>query len=93
MAMFVKQNKPKDYDCGYNLDLMISALPRLEDHEERVNYAKRIVGLIEQSHPNWVDDDGRSEASWEHFFKLAEYNPEDYGIYNPFNRRNENDAR
>lgn len=82
--MFVKQQKPKDFDCGYNLDRMIASLPRIKDQEERIEYAKRAVGLIKQSHPNWVDDDGKSEAAWEHFFKLADYDPNEYGIYNPF---------
>lgn len=93
MAMFVDQKKPKDFDCGYNLDLMIAALPRIEDEEDRIDYAKRIVGLIKQSHPNWVDENGRSEDAWEHFFHLAEYNPEDYGVYNPYHTGEEDDAR
>lgn len=82
--MFVEQQKPKDFDCGYNLDRMIASLPRIKDQEERVEYAKRAVGLIKQSHPNWVDDNGESKAAWDHFFTLAEYDPTDYGIYNPF---------
>ena len=90
--MFIDQKKPKDYDCGYNLDLMIAALPRIEEQDERVQYAKRIVGLIKQSHPNWVDDQGHSEAAWDHFFELAEYNPLDYGIYNPYDRGENDDA-
>ena len=44
--MFLDLKKPKDYDCGYNLDLMIAAIPRIDDFEERLNYAKRVVGLI-----------------------------------------------
>lgn len=90
--MFVHQQKPKDFDCGYNLDLMIDSLPRIQDEEKRLEYAKRAVGLIKQSHPNWVDERGRSEAAWEHFFKLAEYNPEKYGIYNPFTSGYDDDA-
>lgn len=90
--MFIEQKKPKDYDCGRNLDKMIASLPRIEDEEQRIEYAKRAVGLIKQSHPNWVDDNGRSETAWEHFFNLAEYNPEDYGIYNPFDSGQEDDA-
>lgn len=90
--MFIPQSKPKDYDCGYNLDLMIAALPRIQDDEKRVEYAKRAVGLIKQSHPSWVDDNGKSEAAWDHFFELAEYNPEEYGIYNPFKSGSEDDA-
>ena len=58
--MFIEQTKPTDFDCGYNLDLMMKALPRINDLAEREAYAKRIVGLIKQSHPNWVDNDGRS---------------------------------
>ncbi|HKJ45511.1 MAG TPA: DUF4290 domain-containing protein [Balneolales bacterium] len=91
--MFINQKKPKDYDCGYNLDLMIAALPRIEDQEDRLIYAKRIVGLIKQSHINWVDQNGNSEEAWNHFFKLADYNPEDYGIVNPYNAGQEDDAR
>lgn len=90
--MFVEQEKPKDYDCGYNLDRMIAALPRIEDEDERLEYAKRAVGLIKQSHPSWVDENGRSEAAWEHFFRLAEYDPEEYGIYNPFTSGGDDDA-
>ena len=82
--MFLDQSKPKDYDCGYNLDLMIAAIPRIEDFDERLNYAKRVVGLIKQSHPNWVDKSGQSKLAWEYFFELAEFNPTDYGIKNPF---------
>lgn len=82
--MFVKQKKPKDFDCGYNLDLMIDALPRIEDKDERLKYAKRAVGLIKQSHPSWLDDSGDSEAAWEHFYKLADYDPEEYGIVSPY---------
>jgi len=91
--MFIDQKKPKDYDCGYNLDLMIAALPRIKDREKRVEYAKRAVGLIKQSHPAWVNEDGKSEAAWDHFFKLAEYDPEEYGIYNPFSSGSSDDAR
>lgn len=86
MALFLDQDKPKDYDCGYNMDLMIDALPRIADSGERVDYAQRIVGIIKQSHPNWVDNNGQSKEAWDYFFELAEYNPEDFGVYNPFNR-------
>jgi len=82
--MFVDQKKPKDYDCGSNLDRMIASLPRIEDKEERLIYAERAVGLIMQSHPNWVDENGESEEAWKHFFVLAEYDPNEYGIHNPF---------
>lgn len=90
--MFIEQKKPKDLDCGYNLDLMIAALPRIKDEQERIKYAKRAVGLIKQSHPSWVDKDGKSEAAWRHFFRLAEYNLNDYGIFNPFDSDSDDDA-
>lgn len=91
--MFLDQKKPKDYDCGYNLDLMIEAIPRIDDEQERIEYAKRVVGLIKQSHPNWVDENGRSPLAWDYFFELAEFNPSDYGIDNPFVTGAEDDAR
>jgi tRNA splicing ligase len=91
--MFVEQKKPKDFDCGYNLDRMIDSLPRIKDKEERIEYAKRAVGLIKQSHPNWVDEDGESEAAWDHFFELADYDPTSYGINNPFDAEDNDDAR
>jgi len=91
--MFLEQKKPKDYDCGYNLDLMIEALPRIEDTGERIQYAKRVVGLIKQSHPNWVEDNGESELAWNYFFELAEYDPRDYGIENPFETGQPDDAQ
>ncbi len=90
--MFIEQQKPKDFDCGYNLDLMIAALPRIDDTGERVKYAKRVVGLIKQSHPTWVDDNGKSEAAWNHFFHLAEYDPQEYGINNPYATGEDDDA-
>lgn len=90
--MFIEQSKPKDFDCGYNLDLMIAALPRIKDQQKRLEYAKRAVGLIKQSHPSWVDDNGKSEEAWKHFFDLAEYNPEDYGIRNPYSSGSDDDA-
>lgn len=91
--MFLEQDKPKDYDCGYNLDLMIRAIPRIEDQNERVQYAKRVVGLIKQSHPNWVEQNGQSKMAWDYFFELAEFNPNDYGIYNPFDSGDVDDAK
>jgi len=91
--MFIPQSKPKDYDCGYNMDLMIASIPRIDDEQERINSAKRVVGLIKQSHPNWVDENGESRMAWNYFFELAEYNPEDYGIRNPFTTGDKDDAR
>lgn len=82
--MFLDQKKPKDYDCGYNLDLMIAAIPRIDDFDERLSYAKRVVGLIKQSHPNWVEKNGQSKLAWDYFYELAEFNPDEYGIKNPF---------
>ena len=82
--MFIKQKKPKDFDCGYNLDLMIAAIPRIPEGEERIAYAKRIVGLIKQSHPNWVNEDGTSEAAWDFLYEIADHNLESIGILNPF---------
>lgn len=72
---------------------MIEALPRIYDHEERIAYAKRIVGLIKQSHINWVDPTGSSKAAWDHFFSMAEYDPREYGINNPFETGEIDDAR
>ncbi|WP_018127709.1 DUF4290 domain-containing protein [Balneola vulgaris] len=91
--MFIDQKKPKDFDCGYNLDLMIAALPRVEDDQERIKYAKRVVGLIKQSHPTWVDENGKSEAAWNYFFELAEYDLAEYGIKNPFQTGEDDDAK
>lgn len=91
--MFIDQKKPKDFDCGYNLDLMIAALPRIKDDQERIKYAKRAVGLIKQSHPTWVDENGKSEAAWEFFFELAEFDPNEYGIKNPFASGDDDDAQ
>lgn len=91
--MFLETKKPKDFDCGYNLDLMIAAVPRIEDKEKRLDYVKRIVGLIKQSHISWVNPDGSSPDAWAHFFSLAEYDPRDYGITNPFETGEIDDAR
>lgn len=91
--MFLPQNTPKDFECGYNLDLMIEALPRIKDEQERLVYAKRIVGLIKQSHINWVDDNGNSPEAWAHFFELAEFDPRTYGIDNPYEVGTIDDAR
>jgi hypothetical protein len=91
--MFIEQKKPKDFDCGSNLDRMIASLPRIKDEEERIEYAKRAVGLIKQSHPNWVDENGNSKEAWKHFFALAEYDPTEYGIYNPFESNKADEAK
>ncbi|MCC5914789.1 MAG: DUF4290 domain-containing protein [Balneolaceae bacterium] len=91
--MFLHQDKPKDYDCGYNMDLMIAAIPRIDDQDERIRYAKRVVGLIKQSHPNWVDNKGQSKLAWDYFFELAEFDPVEYGITNPFLTGETDDAR
>lgn len=90
--MFLDQKKPKDYDCGYNLDLMIAAIPRIDDKDEQLKYAKRVVGLIKQSHPNWVEKGGQSKLAWDYFFELAEYDPRKYGIQNPFENGQLDDA-
>jgi len=90
--MFLKQAKPKDYDCGYNLDLMIEAIPRIDDPEEQLRYAKRVVGLIKQSHPNWVEKNGTSKMAWDYFFELADYDPKQYGILNPYENNLPDDA-
>ena len=90
--MFIEQKKPKDYDCGYNLDLMITAIPRLPEGEERIAYAKRVVGLIKQSHPNWVNKDGTSKAAWDYLFELADFDLTEYGITNPYVEGTPDDA-
>jgi hypothetical protein len=91
--MFLKLRKPKDFDCGLNLDLMIEAMPRIDDELKRIDYTNRIVGLIKQSHINWVDDNGDSEMAWDHFYKMADYNPDDYGIRNPYKHNLADEAR
>jgi hypothetical protein len=90
--MFLKQRKPRDYDCGLNLDLMIEALPRIDDQNKRIEYANRI-GLIKQSHINWVDDNGESRLAWDYFFEMADYDPEEYGIRHPYHHNLPDDAR
>jgi hypothetical protein len=84
MALFIKQEKPKDFDCGYHLELMIEAITRISDENERIEYANRIVEVIKKRHRNWVYPNGDSPQSWDHFFEIAAYNPEDYGIKHPF---------
>jgi hypothetical protein len=91
--MFLPIEKPRDFDCGYNLDLMIAALPRIKELRDRKEYANRIVGLIKQSHINWVNANGESKMAWDYFFELADYNPEDYGITNPFKTGEKDEAR
>jgi hypothetical protein len=91
--MFLKQVRPKDYECGFNLELMIEALPRIQDINERIAYAKRIVGLIKQSHINWVEPDGQSAEAWAHFFSMAKYDPRKLGVENPFETGSFDDAR
>lgn len=91
--MFIEQKKPKDFDCGYNLDLMIAAIPRLPEGEERLAYAKRVVGLIKQSHPNWVNEDGTSQAAWDFLFEIAKFDLEANGIQNPFSNGGQDDAK
>ena len=91
--MFIEQHKPKDYDCGYNLDLMIAAIPKLPEGEERIAYAKRVVGLIKQSHPNWVHEDGTSEDAWNYLYELADFDLEAHGIYNPYRTGERDDAQ
>jgi hypothetical protein len=91
--MFLKLRKPKDFDCGLNLDLMIEALPRIADEQKRTEYALRIVGLIKQSHINWVEDNGDSRMAWDHFYEMADYNPDDYGIQHPYEHNLPDEAR
>lgn len=91
--MFIPVKKPKDFDCGRNLDLMIEALPRIMNRDERQQSAKRIVGLIKQSHPNWVNNQGESRMAWEYLFELAEIDLRALGIQNPYEIGQRDDAR
>lgn len=91
--MFLELNKPKDPDCGLNLELMIQALPRIKDDADRKEYANRIVGLIKQSHINWVNNKGESKMAWDYFYELADYNPEDYGVISPYKTGEKDEAR
>lgn len=91
--MFINVKKPKDFDCGRNLDLMIEALPRIASKEERQQSAKRIVGLIKQSHPNWVNKQGESRMAWDYLFELSELDLRELGIENPFEIGQRDDAR
>ncbi len=91
--MFLPNKKPKDFDCGLNLDLMIEALPRIEDEKNRIAYANRIVGLIKKSHINWVNKKGESKMAWDYFYQLASYNPEVYGVVSPYKTGEADTAR
>ncbi|MFU8860150.1 MAG: DUF4290 domain-containing protein [Cyclonatronaceae bacterium] len=91
--MFLKQRKPRDFDCGLNIDLMIEALPRIQDEQSRIEYGNRIVGLIKQSHINWVDDNGESKLAWDYYFELAGYDPEEFGVLHPYRHNLSDDAR
>jgi hypothetical protein len=82
--MFLPVRQPKDFDCGLNVELMIDRLPFIENPHERYDYARRIVGLIKQSHINWVARDGSSRRAWEYLFELAPFDLEALGIRNPF---------
>ncbi len=53
----------------------------------------RVVGLIKQSHPSWVEKDGTSKAAWDHFFELAEFDLNALGIKNPFDSGDQDDAK
>jgi hypothetical protein len=82
--MFLPVRQPKDYDCGLNIELMIDRLPYIQNQQERIEYARRIVGLIKQSHINWVERDGSSKRAWDYFFQLAPFDLNELGIHNPF---------
>lgn len=81
--MFLAQSAPSDVDCGRNLDLLIQALPRIEDAEERQRIANRAVGLIRQSHPSWSAFKGESDLAWELFLAIAPFDPKEHGIQRP----------
>jgi hypothetical protein len=51
------------------------------------------VGLIKQSHPNWVENNGQSKLAWDYYFELADYDPTEYGIQNPFDIGQPDDAK
>ena len=83
--MFLPQEAPTDVDCGRNLDLLVQALPRIEDVEERQRMANRALGLIRQSHPSWSAFKGKSDLAWDLFLTIAAFDPKDYGIQKPDN--------
>jgi len=91
--MFIPVKKPKDFDCGRNLDLMIEALPRITSFQERQQSAKRIVGLIKQSHPNWVNNQGESRMAWDYLFEISNIDLKALGIEHPFETGQKDDAR
>jgi len=49
--------------------------------------------LIKQSHINWVDSQGNSKDAWDHFFSLADFNPEELGILHPYTHDLPDNAR
>lgn len=81
--MFLPQEAPKDVDCGRNLDLLVQALPRIEDAEERQRMANRALGLIRQSHPSWSAFKGKSDLAWDLLLTIASFDPGDLGIQKP----------
>jgi hypothetical protein len=83
--MFLAQSAPTDVDCGRNLDLLIQALPRIEDADERQRIANRAVGLIRQSHPSWSAFKGEADLAWDLFLTIAAFDPKDFGIQKPDN--------
>lgn len=84
MALFIQQKKPTDYDCGYHLELLIDSIPRIETEESRFEQLDIILEVIKKRHRNWVYPNGDCPLAWDHFFELAQYNPEEYGIKHPF---------
>ena len=81
--MFIQQTAPTDVDCGRNLDLLIQALPRIEDPEERQRITNRALGLIRQSHPSWNNSNSDSDLAWDLFLSIADFSPQDIGIQKP----------
>jgi hypothetical protein len=81
--MFIQQTAPTDVDCGRNLDLLIQALPRIEDPEERQRITNRALGLIRQSHPSWNNSNSDSDLAWDLFLSIADFSPQDIGIHKP----------
>lgn len=91
--MFLPQRTPKDFDCGLNVELMIERLPHIKDQQERLAFANRIVGLIKQSHINWVERDGSSKRAWDHLFKMTDLDLKSLGIESPFETGQPDNAR